>query len=434
MYACSNNFHDRSPDSPSSQVFLTNVAGGSILIVDTVPVMLSAKSGRLSTWPSTLTRDDLERLQWKPVPLREFIFKVHSRCNLACKYCYIYEMEDDSWHDQPGAMSLQVAEQAAIRIAEHAEKHEIPAVVIMLHGGEPLLLGNRRLTDLLEVISRTLEPVTTPVFRMQTNGLLLTAETLEILDEFSVDVGVSLDGGREANDRHRQRRNGTGSYYTVAERLRSFAAGPYSHLYWRILAAIDVANDPIDVYTSIRAFRPPHMDFLFPHANWQTPPAERSDDDPTPYADWLIKIFDHWFDSPVDEPGIRLFDQIIRLLQGQTSAFEVLGLEPVALATIQTDGSFELVDTLKSAYNSAAFTGLDVFNNDIDELLPQPSVAARQIGINGVSDQCRACDEVDVCGGGYYPHRYSKTGGFLNPSVYCADLYRLICYIRTRIT
>jgi uncharacterized protein len=30
----------------------------------------------------------------------EFIVKVHSRCDLSCDYCYMYEMADQSWRDQ----------------------------------------------------------------------------------------------------------------------------------------------------------------------------------------------------------------------------------------------------------------------------------------------------------------------------------------------
>ncbi|MEU9838708.1 hypothetical protein AB0C69_05725, partial [Actinomadura sp. NPDC048032] len=37
------------------------------------------------------------------LPFREFILKIHSRCNLACDYCYVYEMGDQSWRDQPRA-------------------------------------------------------------------------------------------------------------------------------------------------------------------------------------------------------------------------------------------------------------------------------------------------------------------------------------------
>jgi uncharacterized protein len=38
-----------------------------------------------------------------------------------------------------------------------------------------------------------------------------------------------------------------------------------------------------------------------------------------------------------------------------------------------------------------------------------------------------------VCGGGLYAHRYDKDTGFLNPSVYCPDLFALIRHIRGRL-
>ena len=32
-----------------------------------------------------------------PVPLRQFVLKVHSRCDLACDHCYVYQSADQSW-------------------------------------------------------------------------------------------------------------------------------------------------------------------------------------------------------------------------------------------------------------------------------------------------------------------------------------------------
>ena len=39
------------------------------------------------------------------VPFRQFILKVHSRCNLSCSYCYVYEMADQGWRGLPKRMS-----------------------------------------------------------------------------------------------------------------------------------------------------------------------------------------------------------------------------------------------------------------------------------------------------------------------------------------
>jgi uncharacterized protein len=57
------------------------------------------------------------------------------------------------------------------------------------------------------------------------------------------------------------------------------------------------------------------------------------------------------------------------------------------------------------------------------------SVLARQSGVLQLCETCRSCRIVDICGGGYIPHRYSAALGFSNPSVYCLDLTRLIDHV-----
>jgi uncharacterized protein len=58
---------------------------------------------------------------------------------------------------------------------------------------------------------------------------------------------------------------------------------------------------------------------------------------------------------------------------------------------------------------------------------------ARQIGADGLSAECRACPVMEICGGGLYPHRYRQGEGFRHPSVYCADLKKLITHVRKRV-
>jgi uncharacterized protein len=382
-------------------------------------------------WPEGLSIADVSNEHWKPSPLKEFVVKVHSRCNLACNYCYIYEMADDSWTTQPPSMSVDVARQTAKRIAEHAEKHELPTCSIVLHGGEPLLLGEKRLFELLTIFDDELCTFTSPVFCMQTNGLLLTDSTLQMLDYFGVQIGISLDGDRATNDKHRIRRSGAGTYAAVSERLKSLRDGKYSHLFSGLLATIDVTSDPINVYQALRSFDPPAVDFMLPHGNWtELPPGLDPSSEQTPYADWLIKMFDFWRASTRTEPYVRVFNEIMRGLDGNDSHWEAFGLSPVTLATIQTDGAFELVDTLKSTFNGAAGTGMNVFDDTLDALLEHPSVIAQQIGKEALSATCLACEFATVCGAGYYPHRYDQKSGFMNPSVYCRDLKKLIDHVR----
>jgi hypothetical protein len=78
-----------------------------------------------SRLPAILDGPALPGESWRPHPFREFIVKVHSRCDLSCNYCYVYEMADQSWRDQPCAMSGPTADMTARRIGKHARTHSM---------------------------------------------------------------------------------------------------------------------------------------------------------------------------------------------------------------------------------------------------------------------------------------------------------------------
>lgn len=130
---------------------------------------------------------------------------------------------------------------------------------------------------------------------------------------------------------------------------------------------------------------------------------------------------------------MRLFEECLALLLGLPGATESLGLDPVNAVVVETDGALEQVDSLKSAYDTAAATGLDVFRHTFDDALDHPGIAARQAGADALAAECRACPLLTVCGGGHYAHRYRAGSGFTNRSVYCADLERLIRHVAGRL-
>jgi uncharacterized protein len=176
------------------------------------------------------------------------------------------------------------------------------------------------------------------------------------------------------------------------------------------------------------------VDFLLPHGNWSAPPPRRAADDPgTPYADWLIEVFDRWYGAPKQEVAVRLFQEIINLVLGGRSRTEQVGAGPVAYIVIDTDGSYQQDDSLKSTRSGEPETGLNVFDHPVDEVLRHPAVRARQQGMAALAEECQRCALVKVCGGGDHPHRFRAGSGFRNPSVYCPDLQRLIRYIAGRV-
>src|SRR5207253_2068023 len=75
------------------------------------------------------------------VPIRTFLHKVASRCNIDCSYCYVYHMADQSWKQRPALMAPKTIQAAATQVRAHALRHGLSEVTIVLHGGEPLLAG-----------------------------------------------------------------------------------------------------------------------------------------------------------------------------------------------------------------------------------------------------------------------------------------------------
>jgi uncharacterized protein len=397
------------------------------------PVVVHPRAHR--HWPEdALDVAALRAGGWRPTPFRDFVLKVHQRCNLACDYCYVYTMADQSWRDRPSVMSAVVWRAAASRIAEHVRAHRLTRVRAILHGGEPLLAGVRRLLALVTDLRAAVPGGCHVEVGMQSNGLLLDEPTLDALHGQAIAIGISLDGTREANDRHRRHADGRSSYPAVRGALRLLSQPRYRSAFAGFLCTVDPSTDPVRCYEDLLAYEPPAIDFLLPHANWSDPPRVPRTGGGPPFGDWLVRVFDRWYGAARQETRIRLFEDVISLVLGGTSRSEQVGLSPVGVVVIESDGAIEQVDSLKSAYAGACATGLNVQADPLDAALEHPGVVARQIGVAALCDACLACPLHRICGAGHYAHRYRAGHGFRNPSVYCADLQGLILHVRQRVT
>jgi uncharacterized protein len=359
-------------------------------------------------------------------PISQYVLKVHARCDLACDHCYVYEHADQTWRAKPRVISPATAGMAAARIAEHAVAHELAAVSVVLHGGEPLLLGKAGMRSLLDTLRTHIGLVSKIDVRVHSNGISLDEQWCDLFAEYGVRVGVSLDGDRAANDRHRRFANGRSSYSRVLAALTLLRRPEYRSLYAGILCTVDLDNDPVTVYRALVAQEPPNLDLLLPHATWEHPPV-RPVGQESPYADWLMRVYECW-DRDGREVPIRIFDSLLSVSRGGPSFTEAIGTDPADLLVIETDGAWEQPDSMKTAFHGAAATSMNVFDHPVDAVAGHPAVSARQRGIGALCATCRACPVVGVCGGGLYAHRFrpGPESGFDNPSVYCADLKTLI--------
>ena len=116
---------------------------------------------------------------------------------------------------------------------------------------------------------------------------------------------------------------------------------------------------------------------------------------------------------------------------GLTDSF---GNGPKGYLIVETDGSIETLDALRVCKDGIALSGLNILHNDFDDLASGLPLVHRLINEGlPLCAQCRSCPEVSVCGGGYLPHRFAAANEFDNPSVWCADILKLLAHMRSAL-
>lgn len=137
-------------------------------------------------------------------------------CNFSCYYCF--EKKTDDFKNKK-----QMNDDTATKVIDYVLSNLSgrSALNVRWFGGEPLMA-----LSVLERTQRTLSSICDaagiPISSfIQTNGLLLTAESQRILHDSGInDIHITLDGNRTAHDRVRFSEGGEGSYCTILDNIK----------------------------------------------------------------------------------------------------------------------------------------------------------------------------------------------------------------------
>ena len=361
------------------------------------------------------------------------LLKTASRCNIDCSYCYVYQGPDTTWRLQPKRMRREVVEGVCERLIEQAGRQET-GFAIVLHGGEPLLLGFDELAALLRGLRAHLSPDRHPI-SIQTNGTLLCENLLDLFSETRTSVSVSIDGPPEANDLARLDHRGRSTYAATVRGIRHLASHPESEfLFAGTLSVIQPHVSPRLVYEFLKALGTPSMDFLLQDGNHDRLPAGKSLFNSTEYGQWLISLLDLYLADPSPVP-IRLVDDTIKLCLGGTSWKEGGGKDQHGILIIETDGEIRKNDTLRASFDGAdQFAGRwNVTTTPLSQVLSSHEYVAYTGMQIPTCSLCTDCNLLAVCGGGMPLYRWSAERGYDNPSVYCHDHAAFIRHAVTRL-
>lgn len=356
-----------------------------------------------------------------------FVIKLTHTCNIDCTYCYMFQSPGAKYKQLPAMMKYETATDAISRIVEFSKHNGILRPFIVLHGGEPLLVGYDFVRRLL-LFSRDFceQCGIEPRFSVQTNGALLDEEWVAIFSQYNVSVGVSLDGPASVNDAHRIDHKGLGTYDRVLAAM-SKSGIPISQL--GVIAVVKPQADGAEVLQHLCNLGFKSISFLLSDASHDASPAPDFDG----CSRYLKSAFDLFWRS--DDAALKVdpFEGMIKLLIGGVADADGLGLGSVAHVIIESDGGIAPLDSLRVCGADVYRSKGNVSTDAIGELFTDPLYMSGLWKDALLSRECLECPVGGVCGGGYIAHRYSRAKGFRNPSVYCRVLLDLIQHIQSSV-
>lgn len=150
-------------------------------------------------------------LSWNGPRSITLIVKATRLCNLRCTYCH-------AWREGPdNTMSFGVAAKTFLEFLGEGGPDEID---IVWHGGEVTTLRAKHIKKLLWLQSQFAGSTQTIRNSLQTNGYKFGDDWLDLVDQYGMSVGVSIDGVRNQHDQVRRSLSGQPTFDTALTTLK----------------------------------------------------------------------------------------------------------------------------------------------------------------------------------------------------------------------
>ncbi|QYE37009.1 radical SAM protein (plasmid) [Polymorphobacter sp. PAMC 29334] len=355
-------------------------------------------------------------------PSLTFVLKLADRCNLACRYCYVFEFDKDAVSARAPYMTEPIFIAAISRIVAQLSAEGLQEGTISLHGGEPLLVGKRKFRAFLDTAAE-IAGETALSFVVQTNAILLDDEWLDIFDQYNIQFAISLDGPPESHDEFRLTRKGQPTSLRVVEAVERIRRHSASRLFNGALCVINARSDGAKVFRYLRDLGLSDIDFLLPDGNYHLAPKFGMGSDADGVGRFLIDAFDAWFRDDDPNVRVRIFEQIIATMLGGANTLDIFGGIDGSVAFVETDGGILAHDVLRTCGPPFDRSDLNVVSHAFSAL--KDSVYFPWLEL---SPLCNQCSLLRVCRGGYPPHRFDGKS-FSNPSFYCRQLKEVIGHL-----
>jgi uncharacterized protein len=306
----------------------------------------------------------------------------------------------------------------------------LPQVQIVIHGGEPLILGKTYLERVFTKI-RQCRKEDEVLIQLQTNGVLVDEEWTQLFQEYKVGVGVSLDGPKRIHDLHRHNLGRNGTHDSVVRAIKLLGN---SGMKFGILAVVtkETASHVDEVYDFF--FRNELSNFMyeidFLPCRLVDPKARTFNKtytlSPEEWYVFMKNMFDLWITD--DKPAIRIryFRNLMNcLMGGEPQMCEFMG-GCGEFVTIEPTGDVYPCDNLL-AFDELCFGNLAqeplsaiMKNNNFEGFL-------RKVGNSKLL--CESCEWYSVCRGGCVEDKYVLSKDLSEHGYYCESKKRFFTHV-----
>ena len=353
----------------------------------------------------------------KRIPLTTLVMNVTSKCNLSCTYCYEYgEDKIVEASRKPRFMNEETARQSVDFM--FAEAGDSPMVHLTFFGGETLLNFKVLRSALAYATARAESLGKTVDASLTTNATLLREEIIDWIVEHDVGVTVSMDGGKEQQDRFRVFNNGMGSYDVVLPNIRMLLE---RHRKRPVGARVTLTKQNLDVESIYRHLRDElgfwEVGFAPVTTSWQRDYAIQEDGFEAMLGQFQ-RLAQEWLQHALagKHHGFsNVRDTVEEIHKGMSKAYPCgagLGLMGVA-----TDGDVALCHRFAGSDShkiGSVSEGVDRAKQD--DFLTRHHIANKT--------DCSTCWARPICAGGCYHEAHTRYGESARPNLHYCEWIR----------
>jgi uncharacterized protein len=338
-------------------------------------------------------------------------------CNIDCTYCYLPSRNDKTL----------IAQSTVRNLFEKlfGSGWASPSVNVIWHAGEPLVAPIAFYREAFEAIERLRPREIDIMHSFQSNGMLLTPAWCDFIEEWRVDIGISIDGPRPLHDRHRVTRSGQGTFdKTIAGvRLLRERGMPFHTISVLSRDSLDAADE---MYEFFAAEGIDHVCFNVEESEGQ----HSSDmlavgDVRTRFRAFLTRFWQLARASDKVKFVREVDTMISAVFRPNAAPFRNQQVEPLAMLNVDCLGNVSTFSPELLGYKQAEYNDFIIGNIDTDsmeQIRDSRWLVAMQRDIDAGIEKCRAsCEYFSICGGGAPMNKLTENGSFnSSKTVFCS--------------